>query len=51
VDILIYVMGEEAESIHNQLTIRDQTVEDGTPVATDTIYARTLEAFNGYFNP
>lgn len=53
VDILIYVMGDEAESIHNQLTVRAQKMQaDGsTPDASDTLYVRTLEAFDGYFNP
>lgn len=45
VDTLIYIMGEEAEYIHTKLIIPD--ARDGA----DTLYDRTLRAFDTYFMP
>jgi len=47
VDILIFVMGEEAEKIFPLLTVAPDT--SGTPA--NTLYARTLAAFDAYFQP
>jgi len=46
--MLIYVMGEEAEKIFPQLTIREHA---GEGPARNTLYKRTLDAFDTYFNP
>jgi len=48
VDMLIYCMGEEAEAISTQITVRDPTEHENADV---TLLARTIEAFDNYFNP
>ena len=48
VDTLFYIMGEEAEKIFSQLTVRAAAADED---ADGTLYKRTLEAFEGYFNP
>ena len=48
VDMLIYCMGEEAEEIANQITVRAPTADED---ADGTLFKRTVEAFDSYFNP
>lgn len=56
VDMLIYCMGEEAESIIPHLQVRppQEADEDNNIPAEDadeTLFDRTVEAFDTYFNP
>ena len=52
--MLMYTTGEEAEQIETQLTIREPRAQDGDTEAEDreaTLFDRTVEAFDQYFNP
>ena len=48
VDTLVYVMGEEAERIYKQITIAPEPTGETND---DTLYDRTVAAFETYFNP
>ncbi|XP_067940192.1 uncharacterized protein [Watersipora subatra] len=56
VDTLIFAMGEEAEAIADQIQIRppreaDEAAGIEAENAEETLYLRTLEGFDNYFNP
>lgn len=50
INTLVYAMGEEAEKVYSQLSIRQPT---NTEVGNDSqeLYKRTVKAFGEYFNP
>ena len=56
VDMLLYCMGEEAESISAQLVVRPPRVADvpnniAAEDADGTLFNRTVEALDNYFMP
>jgi hypothetical protein len=56
VDTLIYMMGEEAETIYEQLTVRvPRAADPGNNIDAEdddgTLFDRTVEAFDAYFVP
>ncbi|XP_067945234.1 uncharacterized protein [Watersipora subatra] len=54
INTLIYIMGEEAEKIETQITVRPPRAAAGDIAEEDeaaTRYDRTVECFRNYFNP